>query len=318
MSEQAETPTPPPVRRFRLDAVALTLFAVGGLLTAVVTSYGPLSGSENVLGSTGDQAAAMLVDVLGWGVVVFLVGWFVLAGLFVVNRSPLRLTVRLLGWSTLTACAAAGADWFGEGLAHASASGRGGSVGAYLRFGLEDNVPDTLSAQLALGGAVLVGLLLAADFLVLGVLRTVWAIVSGLWKAARWGNNRVADGSQKVLAGIEAVAKVAKPAKVPALIPAAVPAPSAVPTPAAATAKQPPVTAPAPPTPEPTKIEEIPIHIHTEPAAPAPAPRRCRFASAASATRADARCCCTNPDSAVCRCPSRLRRRRMCCRRFRC
>jgi len=268
MTATTEEPIAP---RFRLDAVALTLFAAGGVLAAMVTSYRPLTGSENLLGEFGDDAAAMLVNALGWASAVFLTAWFVLTGLLVVNRSPVRFTARLLGWAMLTACAATAADWFDVGLPQASAAGRGGSVGAYLRFGLEDAV-EQQPAQIALGTGVLIGLVFAADWLVVGILRIVWATVRGIWKAAVWGNDRVADGSSHVIAGLEVAAKAVK-AAVPA-VPAHTPK-AEEPTPATDSApiittlpfvkpKQP---APVPvPTPEPTKVEDIPIHVHTEPA----------------------------------------------------
>ena len=60
------------------------------------------------------------------------------------------------------------ADWFGAGLSQASVAGRGGSVGAYLRFGLEDSL-DPPAANLAFAAAVLAGLVLTADWLVRGI-----------------------------------------------------------------------------------------------------------------------------------------------------
>src|SRR5690242_21933287 len=100
-SFMAAKPTQPTSPRYRLDAVALTLFAAGLLLFAAVASYRPLSGGANWLGGPGDDAAALLVEPLGWAVAAFLAGWFALVGLLVVNRSPARLAVRVLGWAVL-------------------------------------------------------------------------------------------------------------------------------------------------------------------------------------------------------------------------
>jgi S-DNA-T family DNA segregation ATPase FtsK/SpoIIIE len=259
MPAKSVGPTPP---RFRLDAVALTLLAAGGLLAAAVATYRPLAGRDNLFGSFGDDAAALLVDPLGWGVAVLLAGWFAVVGLMVVNRSPVRLGVRILGWVVLTACGAVAADWFGAGLPHASAAGRGGSIGAYLRFGLEDAL-DPLAAEAAFGATVLLGLLLAADWLVAGFLRIVWAVLRGFWRAAVWGNDRVADGSEKVLTSLGSAAKVvgqgatevAKAAKaaVPARKQVSVSADTPLPTPSVL------------PFAEPTNPEDIPIHVHSEP-----------------------------------------------------
>src|SRR5262249_34837405 len=128
----------PPAPRWRLDALALTLFAAGGLLAVAVGTYGPLAGTSGPLGPYGDQLAAAVVDPLGGGAVVFPAGWFALAGLLVVTRNPVRLAVRLAGWAVLTGCAAVGADWAGRLLSPASVAGPGGSVGAFVRFQTED------------------------------------------------------------------------------------------------------------------------------------------------------------------------------------
>ncbi|VTU00845.1 stage iii sporulation protein e : Hypothetical conserved protein OS=uncultured planctomycete GN=HGMM_F12C05C07 PE=4 SV=1: FtsK_SpoIIIE: Ftsk_gamma [Gemmataceae bacterium] len=289
MSAKTEEPIAP---RFRLDAVALTLFAAGCALAAAVATYRPLSGTANVFGGPGDDAAAVLVNALGWGAVVFLASWFVVSGLLVVNRSPVRLLVRLTGWAALTTAAAVAADWFDSGLPQVSAAGKGGSVGAYLRFQLDDSHAPA-AARVAFGATVLLGLLLAADYFVTGVLRLVWAVLRGVWKAAVWSNDRVADGSEKVIAGLEVAAK-AVAAAIPAdrgrspvvaevpvaaepqvAAPAAAAAPVPVPVVKPKRAPRAEVVPPAPTVPageappeqpaEPARVEDIPIHVHAEP-----------------------------------------------------
>jgi S-DNA-T family DNA segregation ATPase FtsK/SpoIIIE len=256
MPAKTASPAPP---RFRLDAVALSLFVLGGLLTVAIASYQPLTGSANLLGPLGSDVAELLVEPLGWAVLVFLTGWFVFAGLLVVTRSPMRLTVRLMGWAVLTVAAAVGFDWWGGALPRAALAGQGGNVGAYLRFALEDSL-DPPTAPAALGLAMLVGLLLAADWLVIGCLRTLIALLRGIWKTAVWGNDRVAVGSEKMLNGLATaassaarVAAAAVPARKPAA--ASIPAPAPVPAPTPV----PPVATPAQPTHDP-----IPIHVHTD------------------------------------------------------
>ncbi len=264
---ESEDPAPMPAKsaqptspRIRLDAIALTLFAAGILLAASVASSHPLTGGANWFGDTGDAVAMLVVEPLGWASAIFLVGWFVLAGLLVVNRSPMRFAVRLLGWALLTACAAVAVDWFGAGLPQASAAGHGGSVGAYLRFGLEDAL-DPLAAQLAFGSVVLLGLLLTAEWLVIGFARMMWAILRRVWKAAVWGNDRVADGSEKVLAGLNTAAKVANGA-----LKAAVPARKTASVSVSADTA-PPITHPPELEPELEAGEpaDIPIHVHGGP-----------------------------------------------------
>ncbi|HEV3439574.1 MAG TPA: DNA translocase FtsK 4TM domain-containing protein, partial [Gemmata sp.] len=264
--------------RFRIDAVALTLLGAGGLLTAAIGWSQPISGSPNPFGEMGDWVAGLVVDPLGWAATVFLTAWFVLTGLLVVTRSPVRIAVRFLGWAILIVCGAVAVDWWGAGLPQVSSAGRGGSVGAYLRFGLEDAL-DPLIALTTFWVTFLAGLLLAVDFLVRRTARIVWTIIRALWKAATWSNDRVADGSDKLLAGLGSAAKVvgqgatelakvangavkaaatAVPARKPTLTPGRVSVSTDTPPPAASHV---PITTP----PEPTKPEDIPIHVHGGP-----------------------------------------------------
>jgi S-DNA-T family DNA segregation ATPase FtsK/SpoIIIE len=251
--------------RYRVDAIVLTLVVSGMLLTAAIVAYRPVAGTSGFLGALGDDVAALVVEPLGWGVVVFLLGWFAIAGLLVVNRSHLRLGMRLSGWALLTTSAAVVADWFGAGLAQVSAAGRGGSVGAYLRFGLEDTF-QPLAASAIFASAVLVGLILAADWLVLGAVRVMGRLIRVLGRAAVWSNDRVADGSEKVITGLgtaakavgqgaNTLAKVAKAAipAVPLRKPISVSADTLTPT-----------AAPLPFAAEPANHDDIPIHVHTE------------------------------------------------------
>lgn len=257
--------------RYRVDAVVLTLFAAGLILAAAIASYRPFAGSSTFLASLGDDLATLLVDPLGWGVVVLLVGWFAIIGLLVVNRSPVRFSARITGWLVLTTTAAVATDWFGAGMPQLAAAGHGGSVGAYLRFTLEDAV-QPLAAGLILASAGLIGLILAADWLVLGVIRAAGRLVRSLWRAAVWGNDRVADGSEKVITGLGTAVKVvgqgatslARVAK------ASIPAVSAVPTdsarkPMSVSADTPsPASSTLPFEAEAANLEDIPIHVHTE------------------------------------------------------
>ena len=77
---------------------------------------------------------------------------------------------------------------------------------AYLRFALEDSL-DPLAATCTFTVIVIVGLVLAADWLVIGCLRGVGRTIRTMWRAAVWGNDRVADGSEKVILGLGTAAK---------------------------------------------------------------------------------------------------------------
>ncbi|WP_227254933.1 FtsK/SpoIIIE family DNA translocase [Frigoriglobus tundricola] len=285
--------------RWRLDAVAITLFAVGALLAVAVGSSRALSGGPNVFGAWGDRAASWLTEPLGWGAAVLLVGWFAVGGVLVANRKVVPLTLRVAGWSVLTVVAAVGVDWFGMGLPAPAVAGRGGSLGAYLRFGLEDATQPEV-ALAAFGLSLLTGLFLAANRSMLGCARVIGATIRVSWWAAVWVNDRVADAMEQAIMwavrGATAVARAswralkagvaaiparkpvgAAPAPVPAPNPEKAPKPATAPA-SVSTDTPAPVRSPLAPAPDPTaaetslpdvKLEDIPIHVH---AGPKPAP----------------------------------------------
>ena len=183
-------PDPLPAPRRRLDAVALTLFALGAVVAVCAGTYRPLTGADNLLGPAGDDVAGWLANALGVGVTALLAGWFALAGLYVTRGGWCRVAVRACGWVVLTAAVAVATDYAGNwiGGPPASAYGRGGAVGAYLRFLLDDHLRPPLPG-LAVAGALFAGLILVADWL--------------LWKLARWavrGNTLVGRLSDRLLA----------------------------------------------------------------------------------------------------------------------
>lgn len=296
MSEKNSTSLQP---RWRFDAVAVTLFVVGALMAVAVGSARALRGS-GVFGAWGERAAALVLEPLGLAALVLLAGWFAIAALLVVNRAPGRLLLRLVGWCLLTIGAAVGVDWFGRGLPSPSVAGRGGSVGAYLRFGLED----ATQPEVALAVFVLVtaaGLFLAADRPVLGFARGAWAVLRVLWRGGVWVNDRVADAMEAALVragrglkvvgrGLVHVAKKAWAAIPERKRPAPTPVPDAKPKfpiitgPVSVSVDTPPpVRSPLPleaaesePEPGPeageatsslpdVKLEDIPIHVHAGP-----------------------------------------------------
>ncbi len=264
MADDTADPTPAP--RWRLDAVALTVFAAGLALSVAVGTGRALTPGPNALGDAGDQLAAFLVEPLGWAAPALLVGWFAVAALLVVTRNPLRVSVRVTGWALLALTAAAWAD--GAKLAPVAVAGPGGSIGAFTRAELDDRAPPPWD-YLTLAGAALVGLALAADRLVVGVALLVWALVRRLWQAGGWVNEKVGDASaavlgvgwragaavgRKALAALKPVPKPAAPAPDPA-------APASVPI-TRPTVYMPP-SEPVPDAPE-SRVEDIPIHSHAD------------------------------------------------------
>lgn len=263
--------TPPP-SRWRCDGVVLALVMATGALTAAVASSRVVSGGPNLLGAGGEAAAQQLLEPLGWGAVVFLVSGFALAGELIVRRSVVHLAFRGTGWCLLTVVAAVAADAFGRGVPSPSVAGRGGSIGAYLLFWLEDTLqPPWLGATLALAGAAGAGL--AMPRVVLGLAHILGYTVRQSWSAAVWLNDRIADAMEAVIlaivAGLKALARVVVRGRTASSSPAhpSLPLPPVVTAPAdeppLALAEEEPENASSS-LPE-VKPEEIPIHRHTGP-----------------------------------------------------
>jgi len=254
-------PIPP---RWRLDAVALTLLGSGALFAAAVGTARALFGGPNVFGGVGDRAAAYLVDPLGWAALVFLAGWLAVAGLLVVTRSPPRVAARLGGWGLLTLAAACAADWSGSKLSPVSVAGPGGAVGALARVEMEDHL-DAPWDGLGFALAVVAGVFLVADRLILAGGRAGGVVGGHLWRGGVWANDRVAAGGDLALAALGRVAAaLRRPVRTPGLpLPPATPhAPAAIP-----------ITHPEPlafelklaaEEPAEARLDDIPIHSHAE------------------------------------------------------
>jgi S-DNA-T family DNA segregation ATPase FtsK/SpoIIIE len=285
MAEKKQTELQP---AWRADGVVLVLFAVAAVLATATGTAKAISGGPNALGEWGDFAAGWLVDPLGWAAFVLLAGWFAFAGHLVFTRSPLKLAQRFSGWLLLAVVAAVGLDWFGAGVPEPTVAGRGGSVGAYLRFALEDSFSPAV-AYLVFATALAVGAVLAADVLVLAFMRGVLVGLRTISRGLLWLNDRTGDVMAAVLIATgNALAAFfgalvpkrtpgeAKPEVNPApavKVPKVAPVPVSVDTP-------PPIASPlrlaeveveedepapsAPALPD-VKPEDIPIHVHAGP-----------------------------------------------------
>ncbi|MBX3398635.1 MAG: DNA translocase FtsK [Gemmataceae bacterium] len=184
---------PPP--RLRLDAVAWSLFALGGLVAAALATLPALTGLEPALGPDTALVVAPLANALGFGAFVLLAGWFAVVILYVLRRSALTLVLRSGGWIILTALAAVAADHRAADFPRpGTVHGPGGSLGAFLRFTLEDHVPAN-AVPVVLAFTLLVGTLLAMPRLVVGTLRRAIRTLS-------FGNRVVETGSNKVVSAL--------------------------------------------------------------------------------------------------------------------
>jgi S-DNA-T family DNA segregation ATPase FtsK/SpoIIIE len=195
-------------RRWRLDFAAYSFLAAGLLLALSVLSHDPGNppGSSvypcppttpNLLGPPGAWLAETVYDTLGVAVYVLLASWFVLVVLLLLRRSWLTWTLRLAGWLLLIPCAAVAADYLGSNWLPGPLSGSGGTGGAWLNGWLDATFQP--AARVAIfGSCLLLGLVLAADFVLvrlLGVLRKGgWRLLQGIGRLGRWLGQKNRDG----------------------------------------------------------------------------------------------------------------------------
>src|SRR5262249_31362547 len=150
--------------------------------------------AANLLGTPGAWLAQNLLDTFGVAVYVLLAAWFVLVLLLFLRRGVLTWTLRFLGWVLLVPCAALMADRAGPSSLGGPLWGSGGALGAWLA-GWLDGYFFPPGRVAVLGGCVLVGVVLTADFLLLRLLRLAWAALSAplgavpaVWR--RWRTRR--------------------------------------------------------------------------------------------------------------------------------
>ena len=186
---------------WRLDAVALTVGLVGIAITSCVITYQPATGVPNQFGAASDQIAAPLVNAIGGGVVALIVGGFVLLALYIAKRSGWQLVVRASGWVLLTVCASVACDYGASlvGSPPISAFGKGGSVGAYLRFAIDDSLKSPLPYVL-IATLTFLGLVLVADGVVRGILKVCGIVLYRFSIGAVRGNRFVARIGDRFLA----------------------------------------------------------------------------------------------------------------------
>jgi DNA segregation ATPase FtsK/SpoIIIE, S-DNA-T family len=166
---------------------AVTLLACG-LLTAVVmladapADHPALFGFyPQPFGTLGDELRSTLIEPLGGGVYVLLLGWLAVAVSILSGRRWPTWTQRTIGWLVLTACGSLVADWIGPQHIPGPIAGSGGSVGAAASFWLEANFSQTGSI-LTLIAATLLGALFVADRLIMASVRAVKPLGPPTWR----------------------------------------------------------------------------------------------------------------------------------------
>jgi S-DNA-T family DNA segregation ATPase FtsK/SpoIIIE len=177
------------LRRSGRDIAAGTLF-LGGLAVALaVFSYDPTTAvgqpSRNLLGPAGDWVASGIVEALGLAVDVLFAAWFVLVLMLLLRRAWLSWSLRLLGWLLLIPLTAVTSDSLGTDVYTGPSLGGGGSLGAWLSLELEDGF-EPAGRFAILGGASILGVILALDFILAPLLLVAGRCMVWSWRAAHW------------------------------------------------------------------------------------------------------------------------------------
>jgi len=167
-----------------LPLFALTLFACS-LVAAICVAATPPTDRPNLpglypqpFGELGDDLRASLVDPFGAAVYVFVLGWLVVSVTMLRGRRCPVWTMRATGWAILTVCGTIAADWIGPDPLAGPVTGSGGSVGAFAALWLDAHFRQS-GGILLLVAAALLGSLLAADRVVMAVVRSMRVV--GHW-----------------------------------------------------------------------------------------------------------------------------------------
>src|SRR5262245_24390293 len=173
-----------------LPLFALTLLA-GGVVAAVSVCADPPPDRRDFaglypqpFGELGDWLHTGLVEPLGAGAYVFLVGWVTVSIALIRGRRWSVWLMRIAGWALLTGCAALVADWIGPERISGPVAGSGGSVGAFASLWLDAHF-QRAGAILVLVGAAWLGVLLTADHVVMPLFRFVRDSLAIVWRLLR-------------------------------------------------------------------------------------------------------------------------------------
>src|SRR5437773_8149112 len=202
--KQPKTESPEKHSAWRLDLAALVLLVAGLLVALSLFTDEPAPGAKvaatvsfvphrNVLGPGGTWLAQVLTETLGVAIYVLLISWFVLVLLLFLRRGFFTWSLRLAGWLLLLPCMAVLADYLGPQVLGGPITGSGGTLGAWLRFWLQNTLPEPVR-YLVLGGCWAVALALTCDVVLAGIIRVSWNWLrctgawagTGLIRFGRW------------------------------------------------------------------------------------------------------------------------------------
>ena len=185
-----------PRRSWRFDAAAFVLFLVGLVVAVAVFGVDPgsLRAGDHLLGPAGAWLGQSLLEALGLAVYVLLASWFVLVVLLLLRQSWGLWTFRLAGWLILLPCAAVLADWADWYRSGAARTGQGGALGTWLALRLNEELRP-MGQGILVGAAVLLGLLLGADFVLVRLWQASRQILGGIGKICSTLRRRLARPS---------------------------------------------------------------------------------------------------------------------------
>lgn len=203
-------------QRLKTDLLALAMLAVTIFTTIALFSHDPAdppstlihpvrSETLNLCGPTGAFLSRILLNGLGLG------AWFALFGMGVVNlglfaRNPVRDPfVRLLGYGFLLAAVCPLLHILVPRLPGSPLVGSGGYVGAWGRLLLTQNF-STVGSCVILGTLLMVGLLLATETLILGLISRI--LLSPFRLLSRPSGKRIVAVARRLKAATPAIPAV--------------------------------------------------------------------------------------------------------------
>ncbi|WP_020475981.1 FtsK/SpoIIIE family DNA translocase [Zavarzinella formosa] len=178
------------------SSFVITLVA-GGVLAAGSVLGGPSPEAASLpglfpqpFGPAGHWLREQLIEPVGAGAYVFLVGWLALSITLFFNTSIRSFAGRFSGWMLLVACASLIADRAGVGSAAGPLAGPGGMIGAMLNGWLSGHF-SIAGCVLVLVAGIMLGVLLAADHGVMALIDLICWTGATTRKIGPWARGRL-------------------------------------------------------------------------------------------------------------------------------
>lgn len=165
----------------RFDTIAASALFLAAVAAIALATHPPLTGLLPAFGPMIDSGVAPVALALGFAVVPVLAAWVVLSVLYIRNSSAAQLAIKSFGWLVLVATSAIVLDFTSANTR--IGYGAGGSVGASLRYLLEDRF-SPFGLGILLGGVTLFSLALIAPKMLRSIGLGVAFMLKFLWHHA--------------------------------------------------------------------------------------------------------------------------------------